>query len=183
MWTSRDSLSPQKMFFPLRHQYVDQPFLETNFHCSFLVPHRKCLSNCMDVYSRLCFYSPHYLSGVSRVDSPLCFYSSHYLSGVSRVDSPLSPVHFTCMFIIPFYAPDNLVLTDAIRKHVTEICNTEVVALPGYTISGMANWIAFGKVEVSRMAALLALPRTWLVAHYFPNILLLFVGLAGSANS
>ena len=38
---------------------------------------------------------------------------------------------------------------------MTGIRNTEVVALPGYTISGMADPIAFGKVEVSDVAALL----------------------------
>ena len=35
------------------------------------------------------------------------------------------------------------------------ILNTEVVALPGYTISGMADQIAFGNVEVSSVAILL----------------------------
>ena len=64
-------------------------------------------------------------------------------------------VHFTVKFIISFYVPGNLVLTDSIGKHVTGIRNTEVVALPGYTISGMADRIAFGKVEVSDVAALL----------------------------
>ena len=51
--------------------------------------------------------------------------------------------------------PGNLVLTDSIGKHVIGIGNTEVVALTGYTISGMTDRIAFGKVEFSSLAALL----------------------------
>ena len=51
--------------------------------------------------------------------------------------------------------PGNLVLTDLLGKHVMGIRNTEVVALSGYTISGMADRIAFGMVKVSSMAALL----------------------------
>ena len=43
---------------------------------------------------------------------------------------------------------------------MTVIRNTEVVALPGYTISGMADRITFGKVEVPGVAALLIHVRT-----------------------
>ena len=65
----------------------------------------------------------------------VCFNAPLRLIGVSKVNSPLGPVHFTVKFIISFYVPGNLVLTDSIGKHVMGICNTEVVALPGYTIS------------------------------------------------
>ena len=85
----------------------------------------------------------------------VCFNAPLRLIGVSKVNSPLGPVHFTVKFIISFYVPGNLVLTDSIGKHVMGICNTEVVALPGYTISGMADRITFGKVGVSGVAALL----------------------------
>ena len=48
-----------------------------------------------------------------------------------------------------------MILTDSIGKHVTGIRGTTLVALPGFTIRRLTDHIAFGRVQVSEVSALL----------------------------